>query len=62
MSDYKQVSITLVTAKKIDEIKKFLDTKGTPMQTPSIIGEAINDYVNKKLTRCQDPAIQSQGT
>lgn len=40
--DYKQVSITLQTAEKIDEIKTKFAEKGTPVHPPAIIGMAIN--------------------
>lgn len=47
MADYKQASITPQTAEKIAEIKKKLADKGTPMQAPAIIGEAVNQFAKK---------------
>lgn len=46
-TDYKQVSVTKTTADKIDEIKAKLAEKGTPMQAPTIVGLAINEYAEK---------------
>lgn len=45
--DYKQASITIVTANKIDELKKKFAERGTPKSAPVIIGEAINEYAKK---------------
>lgn len=42
MAEYKQVSITLQTAEKIDDLKAAFAEKGTPIQPPAIIGMAIN--------------------
>lgn len=47
MAEYKQASITPQTAEKISEIKQKLADKGTPMQSPAIIGEAINQFAKK---------------
>ena len=46
-SDYKQVSVTKQTAEKIDELKVRFAEKGTPMQAPTIVGLAINDFAKK---------------
>lgn len=47
--DYKQMNVTLPTAEKIDAIKKAMAERGTPMQAPAIIGEAINQYERRVL-------------
>lgn len=51
MSDYKQASITQATAEKILEIKEELAKDGTPMSSPSIIGQAINDMHKKVVNK-----------
>lgn len=41
---YKQVSVTKETADKIDTLKREFAKKGEPIQSPAIIGKAINDF------------------
>ena len=47
MPEYKQVSVTLETKEKIDSIKSVLAKNGTPMQSPAIVGTAINMFAEK---------------
>lgn len=46
-TEYKQVSITQPAADLIERLKILYGKKGTPMQSPAILGIALNDLAKK---------------
>ena len=46
---YKQATITMQTSRNIEAIKDELAKRGTPMQSPAIIGMAVNELLEKMV-------------
>jgi len=51
MAEYKQVSVSIETSKKIGMLKNAFEKEGTPMTGPAIVGIAINNLAAEKLAK-----------
>lgn len=46
-TEYKQVCITQPAVELLERLKALYAKKGTPMQSPAILGIALNDLAKK---------------